>query len=262
MLADTSPRHLAIPRCGPAQPFVQEGARAFPIRPGCMQGRLGAQRPSPLGSSRLPEGWHGPRGRDAGRGGHERVRGGGGPARGTALLPRRPARCRRRHACSRGQTNPVGLLPRAVGIDSGHDRADRGANRALCARLSGPHPGPGDQDGGTGGGGKPQLRRRRYHGGHGHFAPNPLPADPALGQLQDLRTWLVPLLRLDAPRRRRPRHVRLLGRQKCAEGSWAKMPERVLLVVPASPTATSTHPSETPALTLGDGLPADLPYGS
>ena len=70
----------------------------------------------------------------------------------------------------------------------------------------------------TGRGGKPQLRRRRHHRRHGHPAPDPLPADPALGQLQDLGARPVPLLRLDAPRRRRPRHVRLLGREDCAQG--------------------------------------------
>ena len=42
-----------------------------------------------------------------------------------------------------GQAHRLGLLPRPARLDRGHDRPHRGADRALCARLSRPHPGRG-----------------------------------------------------------------------------------------------------------------------
>ena len=67
---------------------------------------------------------------------------GAGRAPGAALRAAGPAQPVRPHPRPGGQAHRLGLLPRAQRLDRGHDRAHRGADRALRARLPRPHPGP------------------------------------------------------------------------------------------------------------------------
>ncbi len=106
-------------------------------------------------------------------------------------------------AGSRGQAHGVGVLPRPERLDRRHDRPDRGAARALCARVPGSRARP-VRDGPRGdGGAQPELRGRRHQrrcrrpspDGRAHAVCHPAPGG-------------VPLLGVDAAGRRRPRHVR------------------------------------------------------
>ena len=165
--ADRAPRHLAPqpgdPGRGPAQRLLPGGARAVPLRPRRLQGRLGAQRAGALGGAGVPAGRDGPRGRDARGGRRQRGRGGRRPPSRTALLPGSPARRGGPEPRPGRPAHAVGLLPRALGLVGRHDRAHRGPDRALCARLPRPGAGQSDQDGGGDREGQPQLRGRRHH---------------------------------------------------------------------------------------------------
>ena len=63
---------------------------------------------------------------------------------GAAVRPVRPVRAVGPVAGAGRQDHRLGVLPRAVGLDRRHDRPDRGAGRALRARLPRPDPGPRD----------------------------------------------------------------------------------------------------------------------
>ena len=110
-----------------------------------------------------------------------------------------------------GPADAVGLLSCAVRLDGGHDRPDRGADRALRPRLPGPDPGPGHPDGRRGRGAQPELHRRRYRRRPRHAAPDDLPAGHPVEPLPDRPAGRLPVLVIHLAGRRGARHVRRVG---------------------------------------------------
>ena len=98
--------------------------------------------PVPWTARGVPVGGHRPPRGDGGRGGG--VRGGrlGRPPSGPAVLHRGPARGGRPDPGPAAERDPVGLLPRALGVGPGHDGVGRGPDRAVRPRIRRPRPGP------------------------------------------------------------------------------------------------------------------------
>ncbi len=211
--ADDARRHAptAPPRCRspPAGPLLA-GAAPLPLRAGRLQGRLGARRARAVAGRGLRAGGDDPPRRDA-RGdrglGASRLAGRGA---GAPVRARRPAEPLRRDARAGRKAHALGVLPRPERVHGGHDRADRGAGRALRARVPRPRPGAQRARPGRDRARQRELRRRR----HQRRRPGPPaalhaardPAEPVL----DAGRRALHLLVVDAAGRRRPRPVRLL----------------------------------------------------
>ena len=104
-------------------------------RPGCLQGRLGPRRAGALVGRGVPADGHGARGWDIrGGGGGEAAVHSGRHADQPFVLVAQPSVVD--SPAPRGTAHPVGLLPRAQRIERRHERADRGTDRALRARIS------------------------------------------------------------------------------------------------------------------------------
>src|SRR2546423_6122321 len=124
-----------------------------------------------------------------------------------AVRPARAALTLRSVSRARGEAHGVGLLPRPLWIDRGHAAAHRGADRALCARLS--RPDPGTCRGVAVGRriAQRELRRRRHR--IRRLRPVAILHAPDLAHVLDAGTRPLSLLCFDASRRRCSRHVRL-----------------------------------------------------
>ena len=122
----------------PAAAGLPPAPVALPLRAGRLQARLRAGRPRSLGRRGVPAGGDPPSGRHPrGAGGvraHRGERGASGAAvrSGGAAEPVRP------HARPGRQAQAVGVLSRAERLRRGHDRPDRGPDRALRAGLRRP----------------------------------------------------------------------------------------------------------------------------
>ena len=110
-----------------------------------------------------------------------------------------------------GQAGAVGLLSRAVRLDRGHVQPDRGADRALRARLPRPDPGPVGPHGRRDGAVQPERRGRRRQRRRGDAAADVLPAHGAVEHVPHLAPRRLPVLGLHPARRRGARDVRQLG---------------------------------------------------
>ena len=137
--------------------------RAVPLRPGRLQGRLGARRPGAVARRGRAPGGHGPPRRDARRDRPLRAPGRGRPSPGSAVHAVRPVRpvgsVTRSGRRPAGRDHGLGVLPRAGGVGRRHDRPHRGPGRAVRAGVPGSHPGAGDAWAGRDGGARPELRR-------------------------------------------------------------------------------------------------------
>ena len=111
--------------------------RALPLRPGRVQGRLGAERPRPVGGTGVPGSGDAARGRDVRGSGRRRSRSGGRTPSRPPFLHRGPTRRSGQHPSTRWPPDPLGVLPRAGGLGNGHDRPHRSANRAFRPGFSG-----------------------------------------------------------------------------------------------------------------------------
>ena len=106
-----------------------------------VQDRLGAGCANSVDGRRVHAGGHRAPGREPGRDRSGRT---SRLAWRASIAPVRPAVAAepvRFDARARGSSHRLGLLPRAERLNRRHDRRDRTANRALCARLSASHPG-------------------------------------------------------------------------------------------------------------------------
>ena len=174
---------------------------------------------------------------------------GRGRDRGAALRPPRPAEPLRPDARAGRAAHGLGVLPRPERLDRRHDGADRGAGRALRPRLPRADPRPlGARPGGRRALQR-ELRRRR----HQRRRRDPVAAlhasrRPGLA-VHDAATGRLPLLGVDAARRRRARDVRLpRGAGGTAVGSRATptrtdRPARAARPPPrARPTSAAASP--------------------
>ena len=180
-----------------------------PLRPGRLQGRLGARRPGPVDRRRVRGAR--PRSTSAARSTRSpRPRRTSPPAdipTGPFVLfvqyaPWDPSRA------PDGQDDRLGVLPRPGRLGRGHDRADRGPGRALRARVPRPDPRPGDPLAGGDGGVRREPRRRRHQRRHPGHPPARVPA-VAGARSVPARRRAVPVLVVDAARRRGPWHERV-----------------------------------------------------
>ena len=161
VLLDLTPRQIVAIAGRPAAGPLPPRARALPLRPRRLQARLGARRPDPVDGAGVRA----------------------APARCTSAARSRRSRPRRRAPTGArrapvraalaadglrpdpragGQAHRLGVLPRADRLDRGHDRRDRGAGRALRARLPRADPRPRVDERRRDGGLQRQLRRRRH----------------------------------------------------------------------------------------------------
>ena len=150
--------------------------------------------------------------------GDRRVRAGAVARRGrrAAVRAARAAEPVRPVARARGEAHGVGLLPRPERLAGRHDRADRGAGRALRTGLPRADPRPVRDGAGRAGGAQPELRRRRHQRRRRGPAADLRAARSRPSALLDAAARRLPLLVLDAAGRRRPRHVRLPRRARGA----------------------------------------------
>ena len=153
------PTSLRRPRCfsmspRAARPYRQGSTprglpprpRAVPLRARRFQAGLGPRGPHSLARSELRAGSHRARRGNPGRDCGGRGRRHGGRAPREAFRPSRAAEPVRSFAGPLGSAHRVGLLPRTSWVEHGHDRAHRGAGRALCAGLSRSHSCPEPDD--------------------------------------------------------------------------------------------------------------------
>ena len=139
----------------------------------------------------------------------QRGRRGRRAAPGAPVLPGRPARRGRPDPGPRRAAHPVGVLPRAErAVGRGHVRPDRGADRAVRARLPRPGPGQVGPHRRRHGAAQPELRRRRHQRRGRDAAADPAPAHAAVEPLPDSDPRRLPVLQFHPARRRRARHVR------------------------------------------------------
>ncbi len=216
-LFDTSPETLVAVGGRAVARALPTRHRALSLRPGHLQGRLGAVGPGAVDGARVPARGHGARRRELRRG---RRRGGRRRRRSpprAAVLPRRPVERRRCDARAGGAGHAVGLLPRAQRI---HRRHDRSLIEAQIERFA---PGFKDlvlarstmtADGERAS--QPELRGRRHQRRRRYSTPDDLPTDRALESLSNRRPGAVPLLGLDVAGRRGARDVR---RRRCPSGA-------------------------------------------
>ena len=130
----------------------------------------------------------------------------------------------------------MGVLPRPRRIRRRHDRPHRGPGRAVRTRVPRPHPRPRDTLAGADGGTRPELRRRRHQRRHLGHPPAPLPAEPSPRSVPR-GPGAVPVLVIDAARRRGPRHERLSRRPVGACGGTCGETSRR----PRAPTSRRSH---------------------
>ncbi len=123
-----------------------------------------------------------------------------GAAPGAAVRPRRPAEPLRPEPRARRAAHRVGVLSRPERLHARHDRADRGAGRALRAGLPGHDPRALGPPAGRHGGRQPELRRRRHQRRHRRICASSSPGR----SLASTRTRRPPAGSTCAPRRRRP----------------------------------------------------------
>jgi len=132
----------------------------------------------------------------------------------------------RRNARPRGQTHTLGVLPCAAWINSRHDRQDRGTDRALRTRIPRARAGAAHHERGSVG----ELQRKLRWRGHQRRPAGHAPALHAPGMafesIYDGIQGHIHLLLVDASRRGRPRHVRLLGRPCRSPPEPARSPAR------------------------------------
>ena len=209
-LLDVTPRQVARDRRRPAAGRLPPAARALPLRAGRLQGRLGARRPDPVARPR-------PRRRAA------TVHLGGTPARSPPPRPRSAAAgTRSGRSCSSSsrrsstrRARPTGKhtawaychVPNGSTVDM--TDAHRGAGRAVRARASATWSSP--------------ARRRTpaameahdanyvggdINGGIGDWRQLFFRPVVRVEPVRDAGPAALPLLVVDAARRRRPRHVR------------------------------------------------------
>ena len=115
---------------------LRAGAASVPLRPRRVQGGLGPVGAGALDGRGVPSGRDPPSRRDIRRGGGQRGRRERRTAPGAALLHRGPGRSGRPHPGPGRTGGPLGLLPRPVGIDRGHEWGHRGPDRAIRSRAS------------------------------------------------------------------------------------------------------------------------------
>ena len=113
-----------------------------------------------------------------------------------------------------------------AGSDGGHDRADRGPGRAVRARVPRPDPGARDALAGADGGPRRELRRRRHQRRHPGHPPAGLPA-VAVARSVSRRRRAVPVLVVDAARRRRPRDERVHAARAARPAPTARRASRL-----------------------------------
>ena len=215
VLLDVTPRQLLRDRRRPAaRPLPRGGSSGYRYGPGVFKLDLALDGADPVD------------------GGGVRARGDRAPRRHARGDRRRPsARCGAGEHAERpfvlvaqqslfdptrapdGQAHGLGLLPRPERLDRRHDRADRGADRALRARLPRPRSsraramGPGRAGGATTRTTSAATSTAASQDLRQLFTRPVARLDPVL----DAGDGRLPLLVLDAARRRRARHVRLLG---------------------------------------------------
>src|SRR5690606_32760587 len=131
------------------------------------------------------------------------------PARRVAVRPVRPADTLRQITRARRRPRRVGVLSHARRLDRGHDRCDRGAGRALRARIPRPDHRPERHDSRRHRTAQPHHDRRRHQRRRSAPAAAPLPAGPPLEPVRRAGHEPVPVLRVDAAGRRRTRNERL-----------------------------------------------------
>ena len=116
------------------------GASALPLRPGRLQGGLGARWADPVAAPRPARAGTVHLGGTLDEIAASEAGGLDGRAPRAAVRAAGPAEPLRSDARAGGQAHRLGLLPRAERLDGRHDRAHRGAGRALRPRLSRPDP--------------------------------------------------------------------------------------------------------------------------
>ena len=191
-------------------PPLPPGSRRYRYGPGVVQDRPGARRADPVdrrgaagGRGTVHLGRHARGDRRSGG------RGGGGASTPSARSCSSPSR-----ACSTPTRAPAGKhtawaychVPN--GSTRRHDRADRGPDRALRARLPRAHPRPPRHAPADVERAQPQLRRRRHQRRRRRPAAALHPAGAAARSLRHARPAALHLLVLHAAGRRRARHVR------------------------------------------------------
>ena len=110
------------------------------------------------------------------------------------------------------------------GVDVDMTTRDRGADRALRARLPRSGAGAGGARPGRARGRQPQLHRRRHQRRRWATCARCWRARCARLALHDAQPPDLPVLVVDAARRRRPRHVRLPRRPRRAVNNWCLAP--------------------------------------
>ena len=208
VLLDVTPRQF-VSLAGPRLSRRAAAVGQVPAGTGGLQGGLGARWPGAMGRRGLPAHRDRPRRRHLRGSGAGRGRGPGGTPRGTVpscSLPSRVSSIRR--VRTGGATDAVGVLPRAERVRRRHGRAHGGADRTVV---------PGFRDrclartvrtAAAAESHNPNLLGADVTGG-GHLAADRLPSGGSFGTLTGLLSTCVSLLGFDAPRGRRPRHVRV-----------------------------------------------------
>src|SRR5437867_2135627 len=192
--------------------WIPRTHRAVPVRSGRVQARLRARWAGSVAGARLPSrGDRAPR-RDARRDRRERRGRGAGSRPRTSLRARGPAKPFRPFARARREGNAVGVLPRPERIGGRHDRAHRGAARAVRPRVPRPRARP--ERHGPRGDRRAQrkLPGRRYRRRRKLCAAALRTTGVELRSVRDLGARHLPLLVEHAAGWRRPRDVRLSRR--------------------------------------------------
>ena len=161
-LLDLTPRQLLAIDDGRLPAALPARARSLPLRTRRVQGRLGARRTHPVvepGDAARPR-----RCTSAAPPPRSRRR---SSRSAKAAIPRGRTHCscsRRRSILARAgrQAHRLGVLPCTGGVDRRHDRRDRGAGRAVRARVPRPDPGAPRHGARRDGVVRRQLRRRRH----------------------------------------------------------------------------------------------------
>ena len=213
VLLDVTPRQLLAHRRATGCPArYRRRAAPLPLRPGRLQGRLGAGRPDPVAAPRCAPGRHRAPGRharrDRGVRGRRRPRAGARPA----VRAARPAdACSTRRGRPRASTSAWAYCHVPAGSHRRHDRPRSrrrsSGSRPASATCSSPgrRCGPAEMEAHN-----PNYVGGDINGGAAGPAPAVHPAGGPAGPLLDPGPAPVPLLVLHAARRRRARHVRLL----------------------------------------------------
>ena len=156
------------------------------------------------------------------------ARGRRGAAPGPAVLPGGPAGVADPGRAPARRARAVGVLPRAVRVHGRHVRADRGADRAVRARLPRPGAGPVGPDGRRPGRLQPELRGRRHQRRGRHAAADAAAAGAAVEPLPHARPAACTCARPPPRRAAACTACAATGRPapRCATWAWPSRPGR------------------------------------